>query len=252
MNAASKMEMIRFTAKQLFLSRKTAALMVLSFFPLIIVFIWMYSPTDQPSSVFFSAVFTAIFLQFIALIISLLYGTSLINTEISNKTISYLSTRSLRREEIFLYRFFSVIPIAFFVVIAPIVVSLVTLSFYDGNLVILGELAGYVAVVLLSIIVYVSFFSFLGVLLRRPLMMGLLFAFIWEIVLANFPGKIPNMTIMFYLRSISHYLIDSPWADYYQKALSLGVSVAVVMGATIFFLFVGTFIFRHKNLVEKG
>ena len=252
MSVRQKIEMIRFTVKQLFLSRKTAMLLVLSFFPLILVGAWMYDSNDQVSSEIFSSLFIAIFLQFIVLIVSLLYGTSLINTEISNKTISYLSTRSFRREELFLYRSVSAILVAFFVIVIPIVVSLVALSFYEGNLVILGKLLGYVAVVLLSVTVYVSFFSFIGVLLKRPLMAGLLFAFIWEILLANLPGKIPNMTVMFYLRSMSHHLIDATWPDYYPKAITTGGSVAVLTGVAIFFLFFGTFIFRHKNLVEKA
>lgn len=251
MSATEKMEMVKFTARQLFFSRKTSMLMILSFFPLVIVLAWMYQPGEQSSSSFFFGVFISVFLQFILLIITLLYGTALLNSEIANKTISYLVTRSLRREEIFLYRYLGSIPVGFFVIAIPVSICLVILDIYSGNsFTNLEYLPGYYAVILLGIAIYSSFFTFLGVTIKRPLMVGLLFAFFWEILLANLPGKIPYMTIMFYLRSSSHHITDGVWPDYYIEALSSTVSVVVLLSVTVVFIFIGILKFRNKNLIE--
>ncbi len=242
-----EIEIIKFTAKQLFFSRRTVVLIALSFFPIIIIGAWMYRPDDSPSELF-SGVFIAIFLQFILLIISLLYGTSLINSEIANKTISYLSTRSLRREELFMYRYTGSIPVGFLIVAAPIAVCLALLDIHTGSLDMLKHLADYYVIIFFGFVVYNAFFAFLGVAMKRPLMVGLLFAFFWEILLANLPGKIPYMTLMFYLRSMSHYMADTPW-PHQMEPFSTAMSALVILSATAIFLLLGTLIFRNKNLI---
>ncbi|MEA2053946.1 MAG: ABC transporter permease subunit [Candidatus Thermoplasmatota archaeon] len=248
MSMNERMEMVKFTAKQIFLSRRTAVLMVLSFFPLVIIGVWMYQP-DESASEFFSGVFLAIFLQFILLIIALLCGTALINSEIADKTISYLSTRSLRREELFLYRYLGSIPVGFLIIAVPIAVCLTVLDIHTGSLDTLEHLPDYCTIILLGVVVYSSFFAFLGVAIKRPLMVGLLFAFFWEILLANLPGKIPYMTLMFYLRSMSHHMADTPW-PHQIEAFSTGMSALVLLGTAAVFLFLSIVIFRSKDLVE--
>ncbi|RLF45409.1 MAG: hypothetical protein DRN17_02645 [Thermoplasmata archaeon] len=241
-------ELIKFTAKQLFSSRKTFVLIALSFLPIVIVGAWMYQPEGSASELF-SGVFIAIFLQFILLIISLLYGTSLINSEIANRTISYLSTRSLRREEIFLYRYIASIPVGFLIVAVPVAICLALLDIHTGSISTLKHLPDYYAIILIGFICYNAFFAFLGVMMKRPLMAGLLFAFFWEILLANLPGKIPYMTLMFYLRSMSHNMADTSWS-YQMEPFSTAMSALVTLSATAVFLLLGIFVFRNKDLVE--
>lgn len=245
---SKRTEMVKFTAKQIFFSRRTAVLMILSFFPIVIIGAWMYRPDGSPSELF-SSIFLAIFLQFILLIISLLYGTSLINSEIANKTISYLSTRSLRREELFMYRYIGSIPMGFLIMAVPVAVCLALLDIHTGKVDTLKHLTDYYVIILFGFVVYNAFFAFLGVAIKRPLMVGLLFAFFWEILLANLPGKIPYMTLMFYLRSMSHHLADTRW-PYQMEPFTTAMSALVILSASAFFLLLGIFIFRGKDLVE--
>jgi len=242
-------ETIRFTAKQLLFSRRTIALIALSFFPVLIIAAWIYRPDSSSPSELFSNIFISIFLQFVLLIISLLYGTSLINSEIANRTISYLSTRFLRREELFLYRYAGSIPVAFVVVAVPIAVCLALLDIHTGHLDTLKHLANYYVVLFIGFVAYNAFFAFLGVVMKRPLMVGLLFSFFWEILLANLPGKIPYMTLMFYLRSISYHMANTSWS-YQMEPFSAAASTLVILSVTAVFLLLGIYVFRNKDLVE--
>jgi len=244
-----KIEMMSFTLKQLFFSRRIFALLILSFFPLLIIIAWMYEPNDTSSVDLFSGIFIAAFLQFIILIISLLHGTSIINSEIANKTINYLSTRHLLREEIYIYRYLGSIPLTFFVIAIPIFVCHITLDLYTKDFLVIGYLLDYYIIVLLGISCYISIFAFIGITIKRPLMVGLLFAFFWEIVLANLPGSFPYITVMFYLRSMSYHMVNAPW-PHQIDAISSGLSAAVLLGLTAIFLFMGILIFRQKDLVE--
>lgn len=248
MSLNKRMMLVTFTAKQILWSRRTAMLMLLSFFPLVIIGVWMYNPDGSTADVF-SGIFIALFLQFILLIITLLYGTSLINSEIASRTISYLSTRPVRREELYGYRYLGSIPIGFFTLALPIAVCLIALDAYTGSFDVLGLLPEYCVIILVGVVTYSSFFAFLGMAIKRPLMVGLLFAFFWEILLANLPGKIPYMTVMFYLRSLSHHLTDAPW-PYTVEAFSTGMALLVLLGVAAVFLALGIVIFRQKDLVE--
>ena len=49
-------------------------------------------------------------------------------------------------------------------------------------------------VVLLTFLAYGALFALMGVLLRRPVIPGLLFLFGWEL-LANLPGYLPRLTL---------------------------------------------------------
>jgi hypothetical protein len=53
----------------------------------------------------------------------------------------------------------------------------------------------------LTLLAYGALFTLMGVLLRRPVIPGLLFLFPWELV-ANAPGQLPRFTLTAYLRSL--------------------------------------------------
>lgn len=249
MTVTEKIEMMTFTIKQLFFSRRTFALLLLSFFPLVIIVAWMYESNETSSVDLFSGIFIATFLQFIILIISLLHGTSIINSEIANKTINYLSTRHLLREEIYLYRYLGSIPLTFFIIAIPLFICQVTLDLYTGDFLVLKYLPESLMIVLLGVACYNSIFAFIAITIKRPLMIGLLFAFFWEILLANLPGSFPYITLMFYLRSMSYHMVSAPWPHQIDAMSSLA-SAAVILGLTSIFLFMGIIIFRRKDLIE--
>jgi hypothetical protein len=56
-------------------------------------------------------------------------------------------------------------------------------------------------VVALALLAYGALFALLGVVLKRPMIPGLLFVFVWELV-ANLPGYLPRFTLTAYLRSL--------------------------------------------------
>ena len=81
-------------------------------------------------------------------------------------------------------------------------------------------------VMALALAVYGAFFTLLGVLLRRPVIPGLLFLFVWELV-ANLPGYLPRFTITAWLRSLirhrpAHEGVSEIFGQVLPAALSPG------------------------------
>ncbi len=81
----------------------------------------------------------------------------------------------------------------------------------------------------LTLFAYGSVFALLGVGLKRPLIPGLLFLFVWEGFVANFPGDAPNYTLTAYARSlIRHRPSEEGLAELFSKFFGVGESVLVL------------------------
>ena len=157
-----------------------------------------------------AAVFTEIlmvfFLQFYIVILSLFYGTSVVAEEIEGRTLSYLITRPLPKPAIVLGKYAACALLMFLMV----AVSL-SLSFFILNS---GRLAdpslyltflSYLGVLGLGVLTYTAFFTFLGAVLKRAILVGLVFGFGWENVIQYFPGSTQKFSIVHYLKSLLPY-----------------------------------------------
>jgi ABC-2 type transport system permease protein len=157
-----------------------------------------------------AAVFTEIlmvfFLQFYIVILALFYGTSVTGEEVENRTLSYLITRPLPKPAIVLGKY-----AAYAVLMFTMVAVSLALSYFIMNAARLGDAALYVTflrylgVLGLGILAYTAFFTFLGTVLKRAIIVGLVFGFGWENVIQYFPGSTQRFSIVHYLKSLLPY-----------------------------------------------
>ena len=68
----------------------------------------------------------------------------------------------------------------------------------------IGDLLRDLGVMALALVAYGAFFALLGVLLKRPVIPGLMFLYGWELM-ANLPGYLPRFTLTAWLRSLIHH-----------------------------------------------
>jgi ABC-2 type transport system permease protein len=157
-----------------------------------------------------AAVFTEIlmvfFLQFYIVMLALFYGTSVTAEEVENRTLGYLVTRPLTKPAIVVGKYAAYALLMF----AMVAVSLAA-SFFIMNAARLSDPAlyvtflGYLGVLGLGILAYGAFFTFLGALLKRAIIVGLIFGFGWENVIQYFPGSTQRFSIVHYLKSLLPY-----------------------------------------------
>jgi ABC-type transport system involved in multi-copper enzyme maturation permease subunit len=98
--------------------------------------------------------------------------------------------------------------------------------------------------------VYGAFFTLLGVLLRRPTVLGLLFIFVWERAVSRLPGYTPRFAVVTYLRSlVTHRPPEQGFGGIFLQILPTGLSLFVLLAATAVFLGAALWIFARREYV---
>jgi len=183
---------------------------------------------------------------------ALFYATSLIADEVEGKTLTYLLTRPLRRPSILAGKFAAYLTTTLTLSLPATVITfflLATARGFAGIGAAVPELFRDMGVMALSLLAYGAFFTLLGVLLRRPMIPGLLFIFIWEMI-ANLPGYLPRFTLTAWLRSLLHHRpAEEGLSGLFQQVLPAGESLAVLVGASLAFLALSFWLFNQREYV---
>ena len=151
----------------------------------------------------FNNMTVVMYLQFLILILALFYGTSVCSEEMEGKTLTYLTTRPIAKSAILLGKY-----AAYTSLIIILTAIGVTLSFFILNLNDLLNFSLYkillrdVVVLSLGLICYTSFFTFIGTIMKKSIIFGLVFSFGWENVIQYFPGSTQRFAIAHYLKSL--------------------------------------------------
>lgn len=180
------------------------------------------------------------------------YATSLVADEVEGKTITFLLSRPLRRASILLGKFAAYLATTLSLALPACVATFFLLATARG-----AEAAGArvpdlfrdMGVIALGLLAYGALFTLLGVLLRRPVVPGLLFLFVWELV-ANLPGYLPRFTITAYLRSlIRHRPAQEGFAEIFGQVLPAPLSLAVLGATSVLCLAAAAGIFSRREFV---
>jgi ABC-type transport system involved in multi-copper enzyme maturation permease subunit len=187
---------------------------------------------------------------------ALFYATALVADEVEGRTLTYLLTRPVRRGSILIGKFAAYVATTLCLALPADVLAFFLLATARGAAGLASrvpDLFRDLGVIALTLVVYGALFTLLGVLLRRPVLPGLLFLFVWELV-ANLPGYMPRLTITAYLRSLTRHrppeeglgvLLGQP--EVLPAALCLGVLGAL----TLVFLGAAAGVFSSREYVME-
>lgn len=140
-------------------------------------------------------------------LVALFYATSLIADEVEGRTLTFLLTRPITRASLLAGKYAAYLATALTLTLPAVVLSGVLLIAPEGGGALGGALPALLrdmAAVALTLAAYGSLFTLLGVVLRRPVIPGLVFLFLWE-ALANLPGYLPRFTLSVYARGLLPY-----------------------------------------------
>lgn len=150
---------------------------------------------DTPAGIYLFLLYP----QSMCLLLALLYGTAMLNSEIEGKTLTYLFTRPVRRSTIILGKYAAI-------VVSLLIPSWVSLAASwcivglpgDGRFILGLTLATTVAV-----FAYTAVFGAIGIVFhRRPMIIGLIYAVVFEVLLSFIPAVVNTLTVTYYLRSL--------------------------------------------------
>lgn len=183
---------------------------------------------------------------------ALFYASALIADEVEGRTITYLLSRPLRRSAILAGKFAAYVATTFAVALPGLVVTFFLLMTRQGRRGVAAaapELARDVGVAALTLAAYGALFALLGVVLKRPLIPGLLFLYGWEL-LANLPGWAPRLTLTAWLRSLlRHRPAGEGIGEAFGQALPVGLCLTVVPAIMLLSLALAGWIFSRRQYV---
>jgi ABC-type transport system involved in multi-copper enzyme maturation permease subunit len=157
----------------------------------------------------FGVMIWMLFLRFIVPVLGVFYGTALMADEVEDKTITYLFTRPIPRGAVLVGKYLAYLVCTSLVVLPSVMlVYFLLVPFRQlpatfGNLVIDLGLLG------LGLATYGAVFAFVGAFFKRPLVIGLVFAFGWEQVAMALPGYMKRFTIAYYLQALVPHAMPS-------------------------------------------
>jgi ABC-type Na+ efflux pump permease subunit len=150
-----------------------------------------------------------LFIRFTIPVLGVFYGTSLIADEVDDKTLTYLFTRPVQRSAVLVGKYLAYMVCTGLVVLPSVmVVYFLIVPFAEIGasfrllLIDLGIMA-------LGLAAYGALFALVGTVLKRPLVVGLVFAFGWEQLAMLMPGYLRRFTLAFYLQGLVPHAMPS-------------------------------------------
>jgi ABC-type transport system involved in multi-copper enzyme maturation permease subunit len=208
-------------------------------------------PLPGPSDVYAMMV-TIYWIRNVLPLAALFYATSLVADEVEGKTLTYLLTRPLTRASIFAGKFAAYVATTFTLALPAAVIAffiLMTAPLAPPLGTSLADLPRDLGVMLLTLVAYGALFGLLGVLLKRPVIPGLVFLYGWEL-LANVPGYLPRFTLTAWLRSLVPYRpAEDGLAGLFQQVLPADQALAVLVFVSIALVAAAAWIFSSREYV---
>ena len=185
-------------------------------------------------------------------LVALFYATSLVADEVEGKTITYLLSRPVQRTAILVGKFGAYLATTLSLALPATTVAFFLLASGPGSGGIAAgaaDLARDLGVMALALLSYGAAFTLLGVVVRRPVVPGLLFLLAWEWV-ANLPGYMPRLTITAYLRSLlRHRPPDEGFLQMTAETLPASLCLGVLVGTSLVSLVLAAWIFSKREYV---
>lgn len=169
-----------------------------------VLFIFQYKlqQMDIELSTIYPRVSLLIYLHFLLPLVSVLAGTSIITDEVRDRTLSYLMVRPNPKWSIVISKMLAsiIFLVPIFMLSLCLTYSLLSIpegiSHWMSNI---PQLLQSCMVLILGLVVYIPLFTFIGGLIKKPVILGLFFAFGWEAQVSLFPGNIKLLTVSHYL-----------------------------------------------------
>jgi ABC-2 type transport system permease protein len=181
-----------------------------------------------------------LFLRFIVPVLGIFYGTSLMADEVEDKTITYLFTRPIPRSAVLIGKYLAYLASTVLIVLPSVMLVYFLVVPIGGG----GIAASFptllrdLALLAIGMGVYGALFAAVGAWIKRPVLVGLFFAFGWENFALALPGYMKRFTVAFYTQSlVPHAMPQDNLLSILQSVFKDNVS-ALQAGLTLIALLV--------------
>jgi ABC-type transport system involved in multi-copper enzyme maturation permease subunit len=198
----------------------------------------------------FGVMIWMLFLRFIVPVLGVFYGTALMADEVEDKTITYLFTRPIPRGAVLLGKYLAYIACTILVVLPSVMIVYFLLVPFSQLPSTFGSLLIDLGILALGLAVYGGVFAFVGAYFKRPLVIGLVFAFGWEQVTLALPGSMKQFTIAHYLQALVPHAMPSDGVTSLLQGMFRDTPSVTVCLFWLFTYMVG-FLYLATRVVER-
>jgi ABC-type transport system involved in multi-copper enzyme maturation permease subunit len=143
------------------------------------------------------------YLRFSVPVLGVFYGTSLIADEVEDKTITYLFTRPISRSAVLLGKYVAYVACTVLVVLPSVMLVWFVVVPIRGSL---GpnfvDMVKDLAILAVGLAIYGALFACVGAWTKKPLLIGLVFVFGWEMITLGVPGYLKRLTVAYYIQGL--------------------------------------------------
>jgi ABC-2 type transport system permease protein len=191
----------------------------------------------------FGMIIWLLYIRFILPILGVFYGTSLIADEVDDKTITYLFTRPIPRSAVLLGKYLAYLACTVLLVLPSVMLVYFLIVPVGGGSIAAAfpSLVADLGMLAVGLASYGAVFSLVGARVKRPLVVGLVFAFGWEPTVLLFPGYLKRVTVAYYLQALVTHEMPQDSAvsvlmQVFHEVPSVATSLlclAVIVGLTL-------------------
>jgi ABC-2 type transport system permease protein len=160
-------------------------------------------------SAMFGMMIWVLFVRFIVPVLGVFYGTALMADEVEDKTITYLFTRPIQRGAVLVGKYLAYLVCTALVVLPSVMIVYFMMVPFSEVPASFGSLVKDLGILAIGLAVYGALFALTGAVLKRPLVIGLIFAFGWEQVALLMPGYLKRFTLAYYVQALVPHAMPS-------------------------------------------
>lgn len=201
-------EIYKFFLVQELKSRRTKIFFIISLIPVLVLLLAKVVELTNPNSdvtaaMVFSRVLLIVYIQLLIPVLALVYGGLIVNEEVDQKTLVFLTTSPIPKPSVVIgkygaYATLSAITVNIGLVLCFLIININRL----GDMIYVKAFFSFIGAGLLALVAYMGLFTLLGTLMKKSMVMGLLFIFGWENVVQYFPGVTQKFTLIHYIKSL--------------------------------------------------
>jgi len=154
--------------------------------------------------VVFGMMIWILYIRFIVPVLGVFYGTALIADEVDDKTITYLFTRPVPRSAVLFGKYLAYLVCTTLLVLPSVILVYFLIVPLGGGHIAeaFPSLVADLGMLVVGLAAYGAVFALVGTRLKRPLVVGLVFAFGWEPAVLLFPGYLKRLSVAYYLQAL--------------------------------------------------
>lgn len=237
------------TIRQFFGGRSVWVVTVLAFLPALFGFIYWFGDGNDPPAYFLAdSIYRPLVIATLLPITVLILATGALGNEIEDSTLPYLTLKPIGRIRIVLEKLFATLVVCVPIILAGLLATYLIVFRGDaGTSENLRFLWALLASALAGIVAYAAVFLLISLFVARALLVGIVYALVWESLLGRYLAGLKVVSIRHYTESILVGLADDPDIAL-RGATGVAASVIIIVAVTIGCVLLGTWRLRNLNL----